>query len=136
MTTLAASPTLAEALVLYRLIGLPERQLAPLTRQAYVRDLAALRAWLQMQWPAAASDPVIAVTRRMLERYLTHLHTRGLTPAYRRRKVAAIRSFFGFLEERALLPASPAADLEPPAKDPAPLRVLSPEECTRLQGAG
>ena len=35
---------------------------------------------------------------------------------YRRRKVAAIRSLFAFLEDRGLIPASPARKLLPPER--------------------
>jgi site-specific recombinase XerD len=135
MTTNSPSPTLAEALVLYRVAYLAGHGLAPLSRDAYVRDIVDLVTWLEDAQAPNLLVPVDTVTRDDLERYLVHLDARGLAVAYRRRKVAALRSFFGFLQDWGLLPISPADDLVPPAKEDPHLRVLTEAECTRLLAA-
>ena len=135
MTNTSLFPTLAEALVLYRVEYLAGHALAPLTRDAYVRDIEDLISWLEnVQGPSLPAS-IDTVTRDDLARYLIHLDARGLAVAYRRRKVAALRSFFGFLQERELLPSSPAADLIPPAKEDPHLRVLTEPECAWLLAA-
>jgi site-specific recombinase XerD len=132
MTNHSPPLTLPEVLPLYRVEHLAGRNLAPLTRQAYVRDIEDLLAWLDTARAPGTPAPVDAVSRPDLERYLTHLDTRGLTVAYRRRKVAALRSFFGFLQDRDLLLSSPATNLVPPPKEDPHSRVLTETECTRL----
>jgi integrase/recombinase XerC len=136
MTTAnTASPTLAEALVLYKVEYLAGRNLAPLTRAAYTRDLEELIAWVAEERGAGVPDALDRIERRHLERYLAHLDERGLAGSYRRRKVAAIRSFFGFLHHRELITRSPAADLRPPARERYQPRVLSEAEYRRLLAA-
>lgn len=120
---------LAAALVLYRVEHLAGRNLAPLTRAAYDRDLAALTARAA---ETGIPDAVDRVERFHIERYLAHLDRRGLAGSYRRRKVAAIRSFFGFLHRRGLIPRSLAEDLIPPARELYQPRVLTEAEYKRL----
>ena len=135
MTTQLSSPTLSEALALYRVEFLAGRNLAPLTRDAYRRDLEDLIAWFAKQQSTDALMSIDRVERRHLERYLAHLDDRGLAGSYRRRKVAAIRSFFGFLYQQALLPSSPALELVPPARERYQPRVLTEIEYKRLLDA-
>jgi integrase/recombinase XerD len=119
----------------YRVAYLAGHGLAQLTRDAYVRDIGHLITWLEGSRAPGLPALVDGVSRQDLARYLGDLHARGLAVAYRRRKVAALRSFFGFLQECDLLPSSPAADLVPPAKEVPHLRVLTEAECTRLLAA-
>ena len=130
MTTKRESPTLADALALYRIEVLAGGQLAPLTRDAYRRDLEDLITWFAEHLPTTKSIDHVGLGH--LERYLASLDERGLAIAYRRRKVAAIRSFFGFLQQHKLLPCSPASDLAPPLREHARPRVLTETEYKRL----
>src|SRR5207253_1401970 len=93
-----------QAASLYKDEYLASRNLAPLTRLAYLRDLAELTAFLQEHSGLAS---VTEVERRHLEAFLGQLDGQGLSGNYRRRKVAAIRSFFAFLEERGTIPSRP-----------------------------
>jgi site-specific recombinase XerD len=120
---------LNDALAQYREQFLPSRNFAPLTRDTYIRDIADLIAFLtlQLQLTDAAT-----VERRHLERYLSELDRRGLQGSYRRRKVAAIKSFFTFLQQDGLIPASPAEKLIPPERERHQPRVLTEAEYKRL----
>ncbi len=128
-----ASPTrlseLTDALALYEREFLAGRNLAPLTRQAYLRDLHELLADLKTRCGIVTAA---SVGRAHLEGFLATLDARGLSGAYRRRKVAALRSFFGFLEERGLVPVSPAQKLIPPARSYHPPRFLTEREYKAL----
>ena len=70
--------------------------------------------------------------QRHLEGFLGQLDRQGLSGNYRRRKVAAIRSLFAFLEDRGLIPASPARKLFPPERGRHQPRYLTELEYKRL----
>src|SRR5215207_7348327 len=94
--------SLPQAVDQYRDEYLTARNLAPLTRHAYMGDVSELVTFLaeQLQLPAIGE-----VERRHLERFLAELDRRGLSGVSRARKVATIRGFFGFLVQQGLLPA-------------------------------
>src|SRR6266540_6121510 len=104
-----ADPLLLEhAVPFYEQEYLAARNSPPLTRTAYRRDLTEAVFFLIERCGLVM---VGQVERRHLERFLSELDRRGLSGNYRRRKVAAIRSFFGFLTRRGIVAESPAADL-------------------------
>src|SRR4051794_26955146 len=107
--------SLNQAISLYTDEYLASRNLAPLTRLAYLRDLRELATFLGDGGRRVTS--IEQVERRHLEAFLGHLDVQGLSGNYRRRKVAAIRSFFAFLEDRVLVPMSPARKLIPPERE-------------------
>ncbi len=123
---------LEDAVPLYLEEYLAARNSPPLTRTAYRRDLTEAVLFLLDPCGLVA---VSQVEERHLERFLGELDRRGLSGSYRRRKVAAIRSFFSFLTRRGFLPESPAAALIPPERELPQLRYLSKEEYTRLRAA-
>ncbi len=83
MTSQASSVTLEDALALYEREFLASRNLAPLTRQAYLADLEELCAFLRDR--AGIAD-VAHVRREHLEGFLSELDHRGLSGNYRRRR--------------------------------------------------
>src|SRR3954454_23017856 len=113
-----------ETLVLYQSDFLASRNLAFRTRQEYTNDLTDLFRFLVEQ---CSLEQPQQVQRKHLESYLAELDRRGFKGSTRRRKVASIRSFFGFLADpdRALIPHSPAAKLIPPEREQNEPRVLS-----------
>lgn len=117
------------AIAHYRDHFLAARNLAPLTRTNYLLDLKDLARWLAEH---AQIDDLVRVKRTHLEGYLAHLDQRGLKGSSRRRRVATLRSFFGFLHAQDLLPASPAERLVPPERERDQPRVLSEAEYKRL----
>lgn len=130
MSTLIAT-SLTEALDLYQVEFLAARNLAPRTRVEYLNDLRDLVAFLATRGIAGVSD----VERTHLEAYLAELDRRELKGSSRRRKVASIRSFFGFLEEQGQIRLSPALKLIPPEREHHQPRVLTEAEYKRLRDA-
>jgi site-specific recombinase XerD len=124
-------PTLSlpQAVDQYRDEYLTARNLAPLTRRAYLGDVSELVTFLAAQLQLSAIDQV---QRRHLERFLAELDRRGLSGVSRARKVATIRGFFAFLVQEGVLVASPAEKLIPPEWERPQPRVLSEPEYKRL----
>lgn len=120
---------LAKSLALYQEQHLAARNLAPKTRMEYTNDLEDLFDYLRGQALIGRPD---RVERRHLEGYLAELDRRGFKGSTRRRKVATIRSFFGFLEEQGLVIKSPAAKLIPPMREEDQPRTLTEAEYKRL----
>ncbi|HSH61595.1 MAG TPA: tyrosine-type recombinase/integrase [Acidimicrobiales bacterium] len=132
MDTLSAPLTLAEAVERYHETVPRSRNQAERTRLAYRRDLQQLLAYLEGK---AQLTHIDQVQRKHLEGFLAELDHRGLKGSSRRRKVAALRSFFGFLEQHDYRPTNPASMLIPPAREHHEPRVLSEAEYTRLRDA-
>ena len=122
--------TFEDALGQYRELLLASRNLAPKTRREYTNDLTDLFAFLRSRHHIAT---VAKVERLHLESYLAELDARGLTGNTRRRKVASIRSLFGFLTDQGLIPVDPARRLIPPEREHLQPRVLTEGEYKRLQ---
>jgi site-specific recombinase XerD len=121
--------SLTQAVDQYRGEYLTARNLAPLTRRAYLGDVSELVTFLAAHLQLTTIDQV---ERRHLERFLSELDHRGLSGVSRARKVATIRGFFAFLVQQGELPASPAEKLIPPERERPQPRVLSEAEYKRL----
>jgi site-specific recombinase XerD len=116
--------SLPEALEQYRGIHLTGRNLAPRTRIEYVNDLKQLLAFLEAQgfgW-------IDQVEANHLRLYLAQLDSRGLKGSTRRRKIAAIRSFFGFLHAQGLLTDNPTQFVVLPELEEYEPKVLTTAE--------
>jgi site-specific recombinase XerD len=124
--------SLFQAVDQYRDEYLTARNLAPLTRRAYLGDVSELIGFLTDQLGLVSVDQV---ERRHLERFLAQLDRRGLSGVSRARKVATIRGFFAFFVQEGVLPASPAEKLIPPERERPQPRVLSESEYKRLLAA-
>ena len=111
---------------------LTARNLAPLTRVNYASDLKQLQRYLCDE---LGLETVDQVQPRYLQGFLVTLDRRGLRGSSRRRKVATIRTFFRFLVQQGILPASPAEELLPPEREREERRVLSETEYKRLMAA-
>jgi tyrosine recombinase XerC len=88
-----------------------ERNLAAATLRAYRREILSLLGFLQGDLNLA--DPP-SVSIGSLRAYLALLYRRGLSPRSVERALAAIRSYFAFLESEGVIDASPAAVLAQP----------------------
>jgi len=107
------------------------RQVSPHTLRAYARELEILL-------DALAADGLTepnAVRPAHLRLQLGVLSERGLAPASLQRALAAMRAFFGWLEERGELERNPAATLRGPRKGRRLPRYLEEEEVDRLLAA-
>lgn len=107
------------------------RQASPHTLRAYARELADLVTALAAQ---GVTDPR-AVRPAHLRLRLGSLAERGLAPASLQRALAAMRAYFGWLEERGELERNPAAALRGARKGRRLPRYLAEEEVDRLLAA-
>lgn len=121
-------PTLEEALLSYRTIYMPSRNLAPRTRVEYANDIEQLIAFLE----DSGRTRVGQVSMTDLEAFLAHLDGKGYSDAARRRKAYAIKSFFSFLEDADVITTNPAGRLTPPKQEKKEPRVLTEEEYKAL----
>lgn len=103
--------------------------MAPRTRVEYTRDVGNLIEFLRNN---RIHEPG-AIELRHLEHYLAELDRRGLSGSSRRRRAAAIRSFFSFLESHDYIPQNVATRLRSPRRSEREPRVLSEAEYGRLQ---
>jgi len=108
-----------------------ERGLAPLTVEAYARDLAGLAAFLR----AAGQEQWSAVNLEDLQRYLEDLEQQGVGPRSRARKLSAVRQFFRFLLRENLTLQNPLEWLNSPKLPKNLPKVLGLEEVDRLLAA-
>jgi integrase/recombinase XerD len=98
----------------------------------YGRDISDL---VQFLHDTSRLDNPKDVELKHLEHYLAALDRRGLSGSSRRRRAAAIRSFFSFLEDHGYVPLNIATRLRPPGRTEREPRVLSEMEYRRLQDA-
>lgn len=83
-----------------------ERGYAPLTLTAYRTDLQQFSIYLQR--------PVLEATREDLEQYAIYLRQHGIKPRSQARKLAALKSFYGFLLESKELKKDPTESIALP----------------------
>ena len=76
-----------------------ERGYAPLTLSAYRADI--------LQFEAYTHQPSHMVQRNMVENYAMHLRQLGVKPRSQARKLAALKSFYGFLLESNAIKTDP-----------------------------
>ena len=105
-----------------------ERRAAALTSQTYLRDLLALHAFVRAQ---AAPLDAAQLDLRLLRAYLASLLPRA-APATIARKIAALRSFYRYLNRQGALPHNPAAALRLPKRPRKLPRSLSTEDAANL----
>lgn len=120
--------TLAEALDLFVTVGMPARNLAEHTRSAYQRDLEDLADFL------AGKDigRLDQITLPHLEAYQAELERRGLKGSSRKRKVAAIKSFFKWLRRQDFISDNVADRLISPTPEQVEPRFLTKDEYRAL----
>ena len=109
--------------------GSTERNLSTRTLRAYESDLAQFDTHLD-------GIEAVAVTHSDLEQYIDKLGTGSYRDTSIRRKVAALKVFFRFLEETGIVPESPARKLKikRPVENKVPV-VLSSREVRLLLSA-
>src|SRR3954447_3808800 len=114
--------SLTAAFAEYRAVFLAGRNLAKRTRAEYGRDVADLISFLKGACGLSAPSQV---DKHHLDLYLAELERRSYASETRRRRVAVIRSFCGFLLERHYVPSSPSETLAPIAAEEPEPRILS-----------
>ena len=98
------------------------------TCASYGRDLRVFADYLKRRKVASAAD----VTRDDIVDFLANEREKGMSGATRRRRTAAIRTFFRYLKERRIVPTDPSALMDPPRKPLQLPHVLSEEEVFRM----
>lgn len=101
-----------------------------LTLTAYKTDLLQFFNWL------AENDMTVTipgqVTRGHVNEYLAFLSSQGRSGVTRARKLAALKSFFAYLKDEHLVPASPADTIHMPNKERKKKVVLRTDEYSRM----
>ena len=105
---------------------------SPHTRKAYESDLRQFVAWAER---GGAAGPE-TVDHLVLRRYLAYLTTRGMARPTIARKAAALRSFFGWLRRRGIVPVDPTRNLRAPKGDRRLPRVPKAAEVSTLLDVG
>src|SRR3954451_25176434 len=105
---------LFQALDTYRVVHLASRNFASRTRREYLTDLRQLGDYLG----SVGVRTVQAVHHRHLQGFLAPLDQDSLANNTRRPNLAAVRSFFQFLESAGYRTGNPAADIVPPDLEP------------------
>lgn len=108
-----------------------ERGYARNTIAAYRTDLAQFAHTLQ-EGTGNAPDSWAQVSADDVRRAIEILSTKGYAAATVARKVAAIKSFFQYLESEGVIPDNPAHDIHAPRVKKRTPRTLSSQEVTRL----
>lgn len=102
-----------------------QRRIAPLTLQAYRRDLDKLLA-------LAGPQPLPSLQSADLRRFVARLHGGGLGARSLARSLSAWRGLFRWLARHHGLPANPAEGLRPPRGTRTLPRALSPDQAAAL----
>ncbi len=98
-------------------------QQSPHTTDAYRRDLADFVLWLD------GRDDLLAVDRGTVDLYRRHLETVGLKPATVARRLAALSSFYAYLQDEQVLPRNPVGKMKRPKQsDHSPRQYLNREQ--------
>ncbi len=117
-----------------------EKNFSPATIRAYTADLGQFARFCAGVEPAAPEaarrppptiDPAL-ITLRTVRGFLGALSTQGLKTSSLGRKLAALRSFFRFLNREGLLQGNPARPIRAPAKSKSLPPVLTVDEAARL----
>ncbi|MDP1601995.1 MAG: site-specific integrase, partial [Legionella sp.] len=117
-----------------------EKNFSPATIRAYSADLDQFARFCAGDEPVArdaaptpspAIDPTL-VTLRTVRGFLGALSAQGLKTSSLGRKLAALRSFFRFLNREGLLQGNPARPIPSPAKPKTLPPVLTVDEASRL----
>ncbi len=108
------------------------RNFSAATRRGYLSDQLLFIRYLKAKHGLSC---VAEVERAHIVDYLSQGERQGLSGATRARKRAALRSFFGYLEEAGLIPASPATGILRPKQELQEPRVLTEAEYGRLRAA-
>ena len=103
---------------------------SPATIRAYQTDVGQFITWIH-QTNVVIQRPD-QVARVDLTEYLAYLGSRQLSGVSRARKLAALREYFRFLEDHALIAKSPVTGIETPHKERTGRTYLRPDEYTKL----
>ena len=104
-----------------------ERKLSPLTVKSYARDVSALISLMQ-------NTPLDSTTVSDMRRYVSILHSRGLSGRSLARMLSAWRAFFSYLVRDHGGTGNPCGDLRAPKSQKRLPSALSPDRAAQLMG--
>jgi integrase/recombinase XerD len=107
-----------------------EKRFTGNTLSAYRNDLRQLQAYLAEQ-----SVSAIAADRGVITGFVVRLAERAYSPASRARKLAAVKSFFGYLHAAGKIAVNPAAGIGSPRVGRHAPQIISVAEVDRLLAA-
>ena len=110
-----------------------ERGVSPLTVAAYRSDLAQLAEFLD-QRPGGRPE-LRSVDGEAVSEYVRHLKERGYSDSSRARKVASVKSFFGFLLDEGVVDKDPTENVGSPRLGRSLPEVLTEEQVDTLLDA-
>lgn len=106
-----------------------EKGMAPLSLEAYGRDITRYLDWLDQSLGVTEAE---SIEHEQVEAYLRQLADLGYAPSSQERSAAAIHSFHGFLLRETVTEADPSAHLVLPKKPKSLPQTLSIEQVTEL----
>lgn len=98
------------------------------TVEAYRRDVLAFAKYLQKQ----GGTPLVEATNTNLVSYMLDLKNEGKSKSTVNRKLASLRSFYGFLQNRGVIQENPTESIRSPKIARKEIRYLTEEEVIRL----
>ena len=105
-----------------------ERNMSPLTLEAYKRDLNQYLGYIELQQIPKISD----VTSKHIRKYIRVLNERGMAPASISRIISSIRSYHKYLSSEDLVKENPALILNTPKVPKKLPNVLSEQEISLI----
>ena len=107
---------------------------SPHTIKAYRTDLTALCDFIEADQPGrdSAHTDISVIDLELLRSWLWEQQQRGFAPKTLARRVATVKSFGTWLEERRVVPGSPASRLQTPKATKTLPRVLSEQQLDRI----
>ncbi len=117
-----------------------ERGVSPNTLSAYRTDLAQLADFLRSNRTSREADRKQSVDWTVVNdsvatAYVLHLAERGFSDTTRARKIASMKSFFGFLLDEGAVPSDPTENISAPRLGRSLPDALSEDEMDRLLDA-
>lgn len=105
-----------------------ERNLSPHTRKSYLADLGQFRAFLAERALPGGAEEGISADQTAIRSFLASCHRRKLRKSTISRKVAALRSFYGYLVREGKVGFNPAELVQLPRQEKYIPVVLSADE--------
>ena len=96
---------------------------------AYMRDLASFQTYVTNR--IGVFEP-LEIDRRLLRRYLGHLHADGHSVSTIARRISALRAYFKYLIKQGALTSDPSENLKTPKQQKLTPRFLSADDALRL----
>jgi integrase/recombinase XerD len=107
---------------------LKERQIARNSLEAYIRDLREFSTFLENRGLLSIPD----ITNTEIVAFLLHLKSIGRSTATSNRKIASLRGFFSFLQEKGVVVSNPCLHIKSPRVERKEIEYLTLEEVDQL----